>query len=315
MADAKCAGRSLQELVHGKRPLLGLGRVDALVVVDETRRIGAAGGNEGIVEPEVQHLDNAPWGHELARDRSRYSTWRSSRSTERPAGVSVALSADPAIPAPTMMTSKSSTAPLACPSRSPRKAIPRALRSKDVASGAGVPIGGLDDAASWAAIGDMAAEQGRRTTSLPGRGCRPGDLSRLSVFSSSAARLAGRPPSAPGRTMLTAMTHDASHGQRVSASRQIHASAADVFRLVADPAGTRPHRRLGDARRQPPTPARSPRSARPSTCRWTAHRSNDVPGLVESEVRNVVTQLEPDALIEWTLGPVGREKPFGHLYG
>jgi hypothetical protein len=41
---------------------------------------------------------------------------------------------------------------------------------------------------------------------------------------------------------------------------------------------------------------------------------NDIPGLVKYEVRNVVTRIEPDALIEWTLGPVGSD-PFGHLYG
>src|SRR4051794_8862140 len=62
MADAERAGRTLQDLVHRKRPFLGLGRVRALVVVHKTRRIGAAGGDEDIIEAEVQHLDNTPWG-------------------------------------------------------------------------------------------------------------------------------------------------------------------------------------------------------------------------------------------------------------
>src|SRR4051794_14668387 len=60
------------------------------------------------------------------RTRSRYSTCRSSSSTKRPAGVSVALSADPAIPAPTMMTSKDSTAPSLSPAEAAGRLSPEA---------------------------------------------------------------------------------------------------------------------------------------------------------------------------------------------
>ena len=106
--------------------------------------------------------------------------------------------------------------------------------------------------------------------------------------------------------MLTAMTHDASHAQRVSASRRIHACAADVFRLVADPAG---HVRIdgwdaGGSPRRPPA-----HRGRPDLdMHMDRTPLNDVPGLVKYEVRNVVTRLEPDALIEWTLGPVGADR-------
>ena len=115
------------------------------------------------------------------------------------------------------------------------------------------------------------------------------------------------------RAMLAAMSDDVSHDQRVSASRRIHASAADVFCLVADPAG---HVRIDGSGMLEAAPDARPLTAVGQTFDMQMDRTplNDIPGLVKYEVRNVVTRLEPDALIEWTLGPVGSE-PFGHLYG
>ena len=113
--------------------------------------------------------------------------------------------------------------------------------------------------------------------------------------------------------MLAAMSDDVSHDQRVSASRRIRASAADVFCLVADPAG---HVRIDGSGMLEAAPDARPLTAVGQTFDMQMDRTplNDIPGLVKYEVRNVVTRLEPDALIEWTLGPVGSE-PFGHLYG
>jgi len=113
--------------------------------------------------------------------------------------------------------------------------------------------------------------------------------------------------------MLTAMTSDASQAQRVSACRRIRASAADVFRIVADPAG---HVRIDGSGMLEAAPDAGPLTEVGQTFDMQMDRTplNDIPGLVKYEVRNVVTRLEPDALIEWTLGPVGAE-PFGHLYG
>jgi energy-coupling factor transporter ATP-binding protein EcfA2 len=41
---------------------------------------------------------------------------------------------------------------------------------------------------------------------------------------------------------------------------------------------------------------------------------NDIPGLVKYKVRNTVTQIVPDQLVEWTIGGVD-QPPLGHVYG
>ena len=40
----------------------------------------------------------------------------------------------------------------------------------------------------------------------------------------------------------------------------------------------------------------------------------DIPNLKEYKVRNTVTQIIPDRLVEWTIG-FGDHPPFGHVYG
>ena len=109
------------------------------------------------------------------------------------------------------------------------------------------------------------------------------------------------------------MTNDATHAQRVSASRRINASAAAVFRIVADPAG---HVRIDRSAMLEAAPDARPLTEVGQTFDMHMDRTplNDIPGLVKYSVRNVVTRVEPDTLIEWTLGPVGAD-PYGHLYG
>lgn len=113
--------------------------------------------------------------------------------------------------------------------------------------------------------------------------------------------------------MLAAMTDDATNAERVSASRTIRASAADVYRIVADPAG---HVRIDGSGMLETAPDATPLTAVGQTFDMHMDRTplNDIPGLVKYSVRNVVTRIEPNALVEWTLGPAGSE-PFGHLYG
>ena len=41
---------------------------------------------------------------------------------------------------------------------------------------------------------------------------------------------------------------------------------------------------------------------------------NDIPGLVKYSVRNTVTQIDPDRLVEWTIGAPD-QPPLGHVYG
>jgi hypothetical protein len=109
------------------------------------------------------------------------------------------------------------------------------------------------------------------------------------------------------------MSDDASHEQRVSASRTIRASAAEVFRIVADPAG---HVRIDGSGMLETAPDARPLTEVGQTFDMHMDRTplNDIPGLVKYSVRNVVTRIEPDALVEWTLGPIG-SGPFGCLYG
>ena len=40
----------------------------------------------------------------------------------------------------------------------------------------------------------------------------------------------------------------------------------------------------------------------------------DIPGMGKYQVRNTVTQIVPDRLVEWTVGGVDRP-PVGHVYG
>jgi hypothetical protein len=113
--------------------------------------------------------------------------------------------------------------------------------------------------------------------------------------------------------MLRAMTSDGTPAQRVSATRTIQASAADLFRIVADPAG---HVRIDGSAMLEATSDAGPLTEVGQTFDMHMDRTplNDIPGLVKYSVRNTVTRIEPDALVEWTLGPVGAE-PYGHVYG
>jgi hypothetical protein len=40
----------------------------------------------------------------------------------------------------------------------------------------------------------------------------------------------------------------------------------------------------------------------------------DIPGLTDYKVRNTVTKLEPNRLVEWTIGDIDTP-PLGHVYG
>src|SRR5688572_586272 len=41
---------------------------------------------------------------------------------------------------------------------------------------------------------------------------------------------------------------------------------------------------------------------------------NDIPGLGKYQVRNTVTKLQPNQLVEWTIGGID-SPPLGHVYG
>jgi hypothetical protein len=100
-------------------------------------------------------------------------------------------------------------------------------------------------------------------------------------------------------------------GDRVSATRRIAASASDIFGIVTDPAK---HVEIDGshmlvARRMP-----SPCAVGDS---FVVNMDRDALGdlpLGKYTVRNVVTRMNPDKLLEWTVGGVD-SAPLGHVYG
>lgn len=100
---------------------------------------------------------------------------------------------------------------------------------------------------------------------------------------------------------------------RASATRRVAAPASKLYEIVSRPSGQvaidgsgmldgapddRPLTEVGetfdmDMDREPP---------------------GDIPGLKKYQVRNTVTNIIPDRLIEWTIG-FGDSPPFGHVYG
>ncbi len=101
--------------------------------------------------------------------------------------------------------------------------------------------------------------------------------------------------------------------ERVSVTRRLAAPAAEIFAIVADPAG---HVRIDGSGMLEVAPDARPLTEVGETFDMHMDRTplNDIPGLVKYSVRNTVTQVEPDRLIEWTIGPLD-QPPFGHVYG
>jgi uncharacterized protein YndB with AHSA1/START domain len=101
--------------------------------------------------------------------------------------------------------------------------------------------------------------------------------------------------------------------ERVSASRRIAAPAAAIYALVSDPAG---HVAIDGSGMLEAAPDAKPLTAVGDTFDIALDRTplNDIPGLVKYSVRNTVTQIEPNVLIEWTIGAPD-QPPLGHVYG
>jgi len=100
---------------------------------------------------------------------------------------------------------------------------------------------------------------------------------------------------------------------RVSATRRIAAPASKVFRIVSNPAG---HVEIdGSGMLEAATDARQ-LTAVGDTFDMDMDRRplGDIPDMGRYKVRNTVTQIIPDRLVEWGVGTVDRP-PFGHVYG
>lgn len=100
---------------------------------------------------------------------------------------------------------------------------------------------------------------------------------------------------------------------RHGATRRIAAPAADIFKIVSDPAG---HVAIDGSGMLDAAPDAQPLTEVGQTFDMAMDRTpiGDIPGLVKYSVRNIVTQLVPDRLVEWTVGiPDGMT--VDHLYG
>lgn len=101
--------------------------------------------------------------------------------------------------------------------------------------------------------------------------------------------------------------------QRVSARRRIKASAHALFEIVSNPEG---HVRIDGSGMLEAAPDAQRLTAVGDVFDMAMDRTplDDIPGLVKYTVRNTVTQLVPDRLVEWTIGAVD-QPPLGHVYG
>lgn len=100
--------------------------------------------------------------------------------------------------------------------------------------------------------------------------------------------------------------------QRISVERVIHASAADIYAVVTDPAA---HVRIDGSGMLVEAPDAEPVKAVGDTFSMEMDREplGDLP-MGRYAVLNTVTAIEPHRLVEWTVGTAGRT-PIGHVYG
>lgn len=100
---------------------------------------------------------------------------------------------------------------------------------------------------------------------------------------------------------------------RVSATRRVAASAGELFLIVSDPSG---QVAIDGSGMLVAAPGAVPLTAVGQTFDMDMDREplGDIPNLKEYQVRNTVTALVPNRLVEWTVG-FGDHPPFGHVYG
>ncbi len=100
---------------------------------------------------------------------------------------------------------------------------------------------------------------------------------------------------------------------RHAATRRISAPAGAIYKIVSDPKG---HVAIDGSGMLDAAPDARPLTEVGQTFDMEMDRTpiGDIPGLVKYSVRNIVTQLVPDRLVEWTVGiPDG--PTVDHLYG
>jgi hypothetical protein len=101
--------------------------------------------------------------------------------------------------------------------------------------------------------------------------------------------------------------------ERISTTRRIPASAAQIFSVVSSPQG---HVDIDGSGMLIAAPDSASVTAIGDTFAMNMDRRplGDIPDMAEYDVTVVITGYEQDALLEWSiLTPKGR--PFGHVYG
>ena len=100
---------------------------------------------------------------------------------------------------------------------------------------------------------------------------------------------------------------------RVTATRRIAAPARQLFQIVSSPSG---QVAIDGSGMLEGAPDDRPLTQVGETFDMDMDREplGDIPNLKKYQVRNTVTQIIPDHLVEWTIG-FGDSPPFGHVYG
>ena len=100
---------------------------------------------------------------------------------------------------------------------------------------------------------------------------------------------------------------------RVSATRRIAAPTGRLFQIVATPSG---QVAIDGSGMLEAAPDDRPLTTVGETFDMDMDRQplGDIPNLTKYQVRNTVTRITPDRLVEWTVG-FGDHPPFGHVYG
>ena len=100
---------------------------------------------------------------------------------------------------------------------------------------------------------------------------------------------------------------------RVSATRRIAAPVDELFKIVSTPSG---QVAIDGSGMLDDAPDDRPLTKVGETFDMDMDREplGDIPNLKKYQVRNTVTRIVPDHLIEWTVG-FGDHPPFGHVYG
>ncbi len=100
---------------------------------------------------------------------------------------------------------------------------------------------------------------------------------------------------------------------RVSATRRVAAPAGKLYQIVSRPSG---QVAIDGSGMLDAAPDDRPLTTVGETFDMDMDREplGDIPNLKKYQVRNTVTQLIPDRLVEWTVG-FADLPPFGHVYG